>query len=30
LGVWGQGWGLPSRSTDAAQIAALLAAQWSG
>ena len=30
LGVWGQGWGLPSRSTYAAQIAALLAAQWSG
>lgn len=30
LGVWGQGWGLPSRSTDAAQITALLAAQWSG
>lgn len=30
LGVWGQGWGLPSRSTYAAQIVALLAAQWSG
>ena len=30
LGVWGQGWGLPSRSTYAAQIAALSAAQWSG
>ena len=30
LGLWGQGWGLPSRSTYAAQIAALFAAQWSG
>jgi hypothetical protein len=30
LGVWGQGWGLPSRSTYAAQIAVLLTAQWSG
>ena len=30
LGLWGQGWGLPSRSTYAAQIAALLMAQWSG
>ena len=30
LGLWGQGWGLPSRSTYAAQIAALLTAQWSG
>ena len=29
-GLWGQGWGLPSRSTYAAQIAALLTAQWSG
>ena len=30
LGLWGQGWGLPSRSTYSAQIAALLTAQWSG
>ena len=30
LGLWGQGWGLPSRSTYAAQIAALLTAQSSG
>ena len=30
LGFWGQGWGLPSRSTYAAQIAALLTAQSSG
>jgi hypothetical protein len=30
LGVWGQGWELPSPSTYAAQIAALFAAQWSG
>jgi hypothetical protein len=30
LGLWGQSWGLPSRSTYAAQIAALLTAQSSG
>lgn len=30
LGLWGQGWGLPSRSSYAAQIAGLLSAQWAG
>ena len=30
LGLWGQGWGLPSRSTYAAQIAALLTLEWIG
>lgn len=30
LGLWGEGWGLPSRSTYAAQIAVLFTAQWSG
>jgi hypothetical protein len=30
LSLWGRGWGLPSRSIYAAQIAALFAAQWSG
>ena len=30
LSLWGEGWGLPSRSTYAAKMAALLTAQWSG
>jgi len=30
LGLWGQGWGLPSRSSYAAQIAGLQTAQWAG
>ena len=30
LGLWGQGWGLPSRATYAAQIAGLLTLEWIG